>query len=43
MMIALHAEAALMNALWKLLLKVISIKLIRKFAPIAAPVQMFAL
>jgi len=42
MMIAPLAELALMSALWKLFLKVISTKLILKFVPIAALVLMFA-
>jgi hypothetical protein len=41
MMIAPLAEPASMNVLWKLLLKVISTKLIPKFAPIVAHAPMF--
>ncbi len=43
MMIALLAEPASMNVLWKLFLKVISTKSILKLAPIVALVPMFAL
>ncbi len=42
MKIALLAVAALMNARLMLFLKVIFIKLTPMYAPIAAPVQMFA-
>ncbi len=41
MMIAPLAELASMNALWKLLPKVIFIKLIRKYVPIVALALMF--
>jgi hypothetical protein len=41
-MIALLAEPALMNALWKQFQKAIFTKLTRRYAPTAAHAQMFA-